>query len=112
MSKTLKFFICILLIVLFFCNFSFVRATEADTKTAEETTEKETVAENNNVVSESASDISPLSVFNPSTETNVSNINSYEQANLQLNNILSVILIAMGFLLVLFSIAILIRLGK
>ncbi len=51
----------------------------------------------------------PLSA---SSVTKVSTINSYEQANLQLNNILSIILIAIGVLLILFAIAILIRLSK
>ena len=53
---------------------------------------------------------SSLNALSTSSVTKVSTINSYEQANLQLNNILSIILISIGVLLILFAIAILIRL--
>ena len=46
----------------------------------------------------------------PDGVTNVSTVNSISQMNLQLNNILNIILIAIGVLLILFAIAILIRL--
>lgn len=54
----------------------------------------------------------PETPLSSSTVTRVSNINSYDQANLQLNNILSIILISIGVLLILFAIALLIRLKK
>lgn len=43
--------------------------------------------------------------------TNVSTVNSISEMNLKLNNILNIILIAIGVLLILFAIAILIRLN-
>lgn len=46
------------------------------------------------------------------TVTSVTNLNNLPEANLGLNNILNVLLIAIGFLLILFAIAILIRLKK
>ena len=88
------------------CNFNFINATE-DSASLEE----EPVSESD-VIKEDSSDINVLSVLSPSTGTSVSNINSYEQANLSLNNILCILLIAVGILLILFAIAILIRLKK
>ena len=44
--------------------------------------------------------------------TSVKNINGLPEANLELNNILNIILIAIGVLLILLSIALLIRLKK
>ena len=46
------------------------------------------------------------------TVTSVTSLSNLPEANLGLNNILNVILIAIGFLLILFAIAILIRLKK
>ena len=42
--------------------------------------------------------------------TSVSQLSSYSEANLELNNILNIILIAIGILIILFAVAILIRL--
>ena len=46
------------------------------------------------------------------TVTNVSSLSNLPEANLGLNNILNILLLAVGFLLILFAIAILIRLKK
>lgn len=46
------------------------------------------------------------------TVTNVTTLSNLPEANLGLNNILNVLLIAIGILLILFAIAILIRLKK
>lgn len=50
------------------------------------------------------------SIKNNSGVTSVSQLSNYSEANLGLNNILSIILIAIGVLIILFAIAILIRL--
>lgn len=46
------------------------------------------------------------------TVTSVTSLSNLPEANLGLNNILNILLIAIGFLLILFAIAILIRLKK
>ncbi|MBR3696958.1 MAG: hypothetical protein IKM97_01605 [Clostridia bacterium] len=46
------------------------------------------------------------------TVTSVTSLSNLPEANLGLNNILNILLLAVGFLLILFSIAILIRLKK
>lgn len=48
--------------------------------------------------------------LNNSGVTSVTTLSSYSEANLELNNILNIILIAIGVLIILFAIAILIRL--
>ena len=106
MSRTIKLLLCLSFIFLLFINFSFTNATEEDID-LETTIEEE---QENEVVSENASDISTLSVLSPSTQTTVTPINGYEVANLSFNNILCVILISIGVILILFAIAILIRL--
>ena len=100
MTKSLKIILSILLIFVVTINISFVQATEIEEESIEE------LPENDDQAAQDA-----LSTFNSSV-TNVSNINSYEQANLELNNILSIILIAIGVLLILFAIALLIRISK
>lgn len=49
-------------------------------------------------------------ILGSSGVTSVSQLSSYSEANLGLNNILNIILIAIGILIILFAIAILIRL--
>ena len=94
-------------------NFNYVNATSDNTfrneSTQNTTTENEDYEENE-IVNETSN--SGLSTLSPSSVTSVSTVNSYEQANLQLNNILCIILIAIGVLIILFAIAILIRLKK
>lgn len=104
-SKTIVIFV-MLLMILFNINFS--HATEENLETdvapiSEEVSDAESVA---------SQVTSSLDALSTSSVTRVSNVNSYEQANLQLNNILSIILISIGVLLILFAIAILIRLKK
>lgn len=80
---------------------------------------------NENTISDSntASQSSADSVTNTNSSTNsntkgsskvtaVNTLSGLPEANLGLNNILSILLIAIGFLLILFAIAILIRLKK
>mgnify|MGYP006864515016 CR=1 FL=1 len=125
MSKTLKI---LLIIAITFClvlTLSYVQATsEEDTISTEESSSEEdvtsedtdTTSENDenstNIINEKASDTSTLSTLGTSNGTRVEPINSYSEANLQLNNILSIILISIGVLLVLFAIALLIRIKK
>ena len=52
------------------------------------------------------------SLYSSDYSTNVSPLNSYAEANLELNNILCVILIAVGVVIILLAIAILIRLKR
>ena len=114
MTKSLKIILYILLIFVVTINISFVQATEGEEFSepethSEEPIEEESIEELPENDDQAAQDA--LSTFNSSV-TNVSNINSYEQANLELNNILSIILIAIGVLLILFAIALLIRISK
>ncbi len=104
MSKTLKVLLISFFLILTL-GFNFVFATsnnEIDnefTNTTQENTNKQ-------------SSLSTLSPTSSSSITGVSGMNSYSQANLELNNILCIILIAIGVLIILLSIAILIRLKK
>lgn len=120
MSKSIK--ICLILFLLLILSVNFVQAT-SDEEIAESETLSEGAEENieeTNLEETAESDVptpsnpstSTLDTLSTSSVTKVSNINSYEQANLQLNNILSIILIAIGVLLILFAIALLIRLSK
>ena len=72
----------------------------------EDTADTTEQSENNNVT------YKPQSASGSSYVTSVSAISSQYQANLGLNNVLSILLIAIGILLILFSIAILIRIKK
>ena len=94
MNKIIKIF----LIALLAFSFSYVcsYATEEDLV--------------DDVTQESPS--SGLSTFSTSSYTSVSPVNSYSEANLELNNILCVILIAVGVVIILLAIAILIRLKR
>lgn len=51
-------------------------------------------------------------ILQSATVTSVTSLSNLPEANLGLNNILNILLIAIGFLLILFAIAILIRLKK
>lgn len=99
MSKTLKVAILItFMISILFTVIPVVKATDATTISEEviDDTTKPSMAE----------------TLSPSTVTSVSTMNNYSQANLELNNVLSIILISIGVLLILLAIAILIRLKK
>lgn len=123
MSKSIKICLILFLLLILSVNFNFVQAT-SDEEIAESETLSEGAEENieetnleeeipeSEVPTPSNPSTSTLDTLSSSSVTKVSNINSYEQANLQLNNILSIILIAIGVLLILFAIALLIRLSK
>ncbi len=111
MSKAVKIFLITAFIIALILNFNFVFASSSNDIVSSEDENIEQDEENETNTTEDVPD-TPISTLSPSSVTSVSNVNSYEQANLQLNNILSIILIAIGVLLILFAIAILIRLKK
>lgn len=100
MSKFFKITLIMLTMILISINIYFVQATDIENTSNNQTTD---------AASQVSSGLEPLST---SSVTKVSTVNSYDQANLQFNNILSIILISIGVLLILFAIAILIRLKK
>lgn len=120
MNRTLKFLliICIMLFFIGFSNNIYIYATETEETQNQSSSEdfSNTSSNENNTSSENTiindTPDGSLSTLSPSSVTSVSTVNSYEQANLDLNNILCIILIAIGVLLILFAIAILIRLKK
>lgn len=88
--------------------------TSSDETTPEDSTEdEETKPSTDDIHTETPTNqkIQPSSVDNMDI-TSVKNINGLPEANLELNNILNIILISIGVLLILLSIAILIRIGK
>lgn len=100
MSKTLKVAILITFIIsILFTILPVVKATSEATTISEE-------------VIDDTTQPSMMDTLSPSTVTSVSTMNNYSQANLELNNVLSIILISIGVLLILLAIAILIRLKK
>ena len=116
MSSLKKLVVILFIILLLIANISVALATEESEETVEELDSlplvdvSNPVNQDNNVVQESSTDPSSLSTFSPSTVTSVSSLDNYAQANLSMSNILSIILISIGVLLILFAIAILIRL--
>ena len=108
MSKFSKVVLILISISLLLLNINFVYATEDVLES-----DIATISEEPQSADDAASQItSSLDALSTSSVTKVSTVNTYEQANLQLNNILSIILISIGVLLILFAIAILIRLKK
>ena len=94
MSKVLKIFLIIAIVSCIFMNVALATEDEDDVEENTATTS-----------SSSYSDIS-------AQVTRVDPLSNLPEANLGLNNILNVILISIGVLLILFAIAILIRLKK
>ena len=101
MNKTLKVLLIITLFVALVFSATTIFATES-----------EPVATSEEVISDETTDQSMLSSLSPSTITSVSTMNNYSQANLELNNVLSIILISIGVLIILLAISILIKLKK
>ncbi len=105
MPKTLKVLLLMSFFLILTFGFYFVYATSTNELDNEAT----------NTLQEDSTSNSSLSTLSPTSSTSitgVSGMNSYSQANLELNNILCIILIAIGILIILLSIAILIRLKK
>lgn len=113
MSRITKLIYILLILFVLFSSFSLVLATEEDVAIDDLSAEPivdVTTPTRDNIVQESSTDPSSLSTFSPSTVTSVSSLDNYAQANLSMSNVLSIILISIGVLLILFAIAILIRL--
>ena len=106
MSKIFKILLISSIFFIFTFNFNLSHATSETNNNLDENSE--------NIVQEDSSSQTALSTLAPTSGsvTGVSTMNSYSQANLDLNNILCIILIAIGVLIILLSIAILIRLKK
>lgn len=125
MSKLIKTLLVLFIITILGISIYSVKATYDDeefetnstenyedtSSDIEETDEADNDSENENIIKENASDGS-LQTLSPSSVTSVTNKNNYSNANLELNNILCIILISIGVLLILFAIAILIRLKR
>ena len=125
MSKLIKTLLVLFIITILGISIYSVKATYDDeefetnstenyedtSSDIEETDEADNESENENIIKENASDGS-LQTLSPSSVTSVTNKNNYSNANLELNNILCIILISIGVLLILFAIAILIRLKR
>ena len=111
MSKISKTILILLFIFILFLGATLVQATEENLESDIAPISEEEIYEDeaDNAAQQVTSTLDTLST---SSVTKVSTVNSYDQANLQLNNILSIILISIGVLLILFAIAILIRLKQ
>ncbi len=107
MTKITKI-VCILFILLTVC-FHIVYATEENTLSTDTTSPTSEISETEEIP-ETESEDQSTSNFHYSGVTSVNQLSNYSEANLGLNNILSIILIAIGVLIILFAIAILIRL--
>lgn len=104
MSKVLKVLLIIAVIGCLFINIAM--ATEDEAEDVQDSATEENVSEDES--STSASTYSDISA----QVTKVNPLSNLPEANLGLNNILNIILISIGVLLILFAIAILIRLKK
>ena len=118
MSKLLRTLFILFIFLTLSINIYYVKASDDDinfeanpTANVEDTTSDVDEESNENVIKENASD-SSIQTLVPSTVTSVTSKDNYSNANLELNNILCVILISIGVLLILFAIAILIRLKR
>lgn len=111
MSKISKTILILLFIFIIFLGTTLVQATEENLESDVAPISEEEIYEDE--ADAAAQQVtSTLDTLSTSSVTKVSTVNSYDQANLQLNNILSIILISIGVLLILFAIAILIRLKQ
>lgn len=105
-KKFLKVFLILCIVLSLFTGFCFATEGE-DEEISDEVSENVTNTSTNTSTSTSTSSSSYATQV-----SSVSTVSDMAEANLGLNNILNVLLIAVGFLLILFAIAILIRLKK
>lgn len=118
--KTTKFLLTLILTIILIFNINITFATEEEFEDITEIETETTSEEGIEPLSETTDDETDVTEELPTTDflstpdsiTNVSTVNSISQMNLQLNNILCIILISIGVLLILFAIAILIRLKQ
>ena len=108
-TQKIIIFIILMLTILFNINTVFASSLDYDSEESTQEISETSLDEETTEISEEL----PSTDFLASGEvTNVSTVNTISQMNLKLNNILNIILIAIGVLLILFAIAILIRLKK
>ena len=112
--KTHKLSIILILMTIFLIfNINSVLATEIEETDLDYEQEELTTEEYNATLlteDDVEEELPSTELLNTNGSANVSTINSISEMNLKLNNILNIILIAIGILLILFAIAILIRL--
>ena len=109
--KTKRIIVLFSLIILILFNINFIYATETEIEESSESEVAEISTED--ATEETSDDIVedlPTTDFLGTGITEVSTVNSISEMNLKINNVLNIILIAIGVLLILFAIAILIRL--
>ena len=116
-TNILKLALLLITIMILFFNINYVQATETEEEIFEE--DIETMSEisedelyDSESTTEDFNDGLPTTDYLGTSDISVSTINSISEMNLKINNILCIILISIGILLILFAIAILIRLKK
>lgn len=107
-TKNLTLIFILLIIILFNINISFATEEELIDSTSLTYENDEITVTETEVIEE---ELPSTDLLSSNGVTNVSTVNSISEMNLRLNNILNIILIAIGVLLILFAIAILIRLN-
>lgn len=105
-KKIILSFLILFLILTFFTFTCYATETEITEEVESDTTSDTTSSENNVTYRPQSSNVDSSYV------TSVTPVSSQYEANLGLNNILSILLISIGILLILFSIAILIRIKR
>ena len=116
-TNILKLALLLITIMILFFNINYVQATETEEEIFEEDIETMSeISEDELYDSESTTadfnDELPTTDYLGTSDISVSTVNSISEMNLKINNILCIILISIGILLILFAIAILIRLKK
>ena len=116
MSKLNKFLVLFLLIVFTFISVRCSYATNINVNLAQE---QNVTDDRNNDAVDTSNEVSDNSVENPptlntNTQATVQSVEGFEDntGGFDITNILSIFLLAVGFVLILLAIAILIRLGK
>lgn len=116
-TNILKLALLLITIMILFFNINYVQATETEEEIFEE--DIETMSEisddelyDSESTTEDFNNRLPTTDYLGTSDISVSTINSISEMNLKINNILCIILISIGILLILFAIAILIRLKK
>lgn len=116
-TNILKLSLLLITIMILFFNINYVQATETEEEFIEE--DIETMSEisedelyDSESTTEDFNDGLPTTDYLGTSDISVSTVNSISEMNLKINNILCIILISIGILLILFAIAILIRLKK
>lgn len=116
MSKLFKISLIFIAIITLFAGFSLANTTnlynDVLTETTSETSSEDESLSAENSEPESSSTPYDTSLYTSNQNARVSTVSSIPEANLGLNNVLCIILIAIGILIILLAIAILIRLSK